>query len=178
MRLRSLIASAGGQTPFIRRVWPRHDSRKHVGKVGRWYRGESGISETEADRVASVFGRNGLWLRTGRDPEFVGVTRPTATLFEDVAAYVQSQLPQLTPELPWPKEMDSAWVDGRRFMDDALRVLVRDLRDDWRKDNERIAAEERAHRRRTAVEDALGLRQAFGQIPGKVPAGISKWKRK
>lgn len=88
-RLKTLIAEAGGQSAFSRKVWPKEPAEANKAKVSKWANGLSGISpEKEALAVARAFHRRPAWLLFGDLPEREGATRPEAALEYELANVV------------------------------------------------------------------------------------------
>lgn len=87
-RIGILIAEAGSEMSFAKRVWPRESPDCNKSKVNKWRHGHSGISPEEAAKVAIAFGRRPAWLMFGELPERPGVARSDADLATDVAARV------------------------------------------------------------------------------------------
>jgi hypothetical protein len=104
-RLTSLIAEAGGNAPFCRKVWPKEKDSvgANKSKVSKWAHGPGGISPDEAEIVALAFQRRPAWLLFGEEPERSGVSRTLADLASDLRAEVLTRV-----------FADGDWIEGNR----------------------------------------------------------------
>lgn len=100
-RIKGLIDRAGGATPFVRQVWPGENVAGHLGKVGKWYHGESGIRQDMGVTIAKAFTVRAAWLLYGELPEKADAESPPSQA-DDVHSLYRRQAPEFVPD--WLRE--------------------------------------------------------------------------
>jgi hypothetical protein len=117
-RFQALIADAGGQAAFCRKVWPRERDpvAANKGKVSKWAAGLAGISRREAETVAAAFGRRPAWLLWGELPEREGITRSLAELADDVRREVITRAFDGTGYEPFIRGTLESMIDGETLL--------------------------------------------------------------